>query len=216
MSGLILKDFLVMRKSLKVYGIMLVIYLALVALGMLSVTFFITVFNILIMMLPMSTFSWDELARWDRYAMTLPLGRRRVVGARYLFALLLTLCAGTISLFLCAVASILNGEELMLGITIEITALTAGLLMLDLMLPILYRLGPERGRPWLFVIIFLPVLAIAGAARFGVIDSMDFRWINDLPAPAFIGLVVLVPVLAIAGFGASYLISCRIAEKKEF
>lgn len=216
MSGLVLKDFLMLRKSLKIYAGLLAVYLVLAVFGMMQVSFIASMMTVIIMVLPLSAFSWDELARWDRYAMSLPLGRRRVVGARYLTALLLALCAGALGLVVCVVSSILDGGGLAEGTAVLAAALTSGLVVLDLMLPLVYKLGHERARPWLLAIVFAPIVALAAAARFGVLDRADFSWIERLSPPAFLGLAALFPALALAGFGLSFLVSCRIAEGKEY
>ena len=75
MTGLILKDFLVMRKTLKTYTLFLIFYAALAALGALPLATVTAMVQIILIMLPISAFSYDEFAKWDRYVLTLPLGR---------------------------------------------------------------------------------------------------------------------------------------------
>ena len=98
MTGLIVKDFLVMRKSIKTYILFLLFYFVMAALGIFPISFITAMVQIIIMMLPLSAFSYDELSKWDRYAFSLPLSRRAVAGARYLFALILTLFAALFGL----------------------------------------------------------------------------------------------------------------------
>ena len=52
--------------------------------------------EVIVMVLPISSFSYDEAAKWDRYAAVLPVGRTAVVKARYLFLLLVLLAAAAI------------------------------------------------------------------------------------------------------------------------
>ena len=78
MTGLILKDFLVMRKTIKTYALLLLFYVIMTVLDLFSISFTTAILEVIVMMLPMSAFSYDEMAKWDRYAMTLPLGRRAV------------------------------------------------------------------------------------------------------------------------------------------
>ena len=82
MTGLVLKDMLVMRKTLKTYVLFLAFYLLLAVIGLFPISTITAVTQIIIMMLPLSAFSFDELAKWDRYALTFPTGRRSLVGAR--------------------------------------------------------------------------------------------------------------------------------------
>ena len=91
MYGLIWKDFLVLRKTLRLYVLFLLGYLGMALLGIFDLTFVTTFCVVILMILPISAFSYDEFARWDRYARTLPLSSRQIVGGRYLFVLLLLL-----------------------------------------------------------------------------------------------------------------------------
>ena len=91
MTGLVLKDFLMMRKTLKTYVLFFVLYFGMSIAGIFPISVTTSMVTMIIAVLPISTFSFDEMAKWDRYAVSLPLGRREVVGARYLFILLLLL-----------------------------------------------------------------------------------------------------------------------------
>ena len=82
MTGLMTKDFLVMRNGLKSYLLIMVLYAVMAWLDLLNFGFIITFIQVMLMVLPITAFSYDELAKWDRYAMSLPLGRGKVVGAR--------------------------------------------------------------------------------------------------------------------------------------
>ena len=73
MTGLMVKDFLVMRKSIKTYILFLAFYFVMAALGIFPISFITAMVQIIIMMLPLSAFSYDELSKWDRYAFSLPL-----------------------------------------------------------------------------------------------------------------------------------------------
>ena len=114
MTGLITKDFLVMRKMLRSYLLMIVVYTILAYLDFFDYSFIITFVQVALSVLPISAVAYDEQSKWDRYAMSLPLGRSRVVGARYLFVLLLTLftvafgLAGTALLYLAHQADFLE------------------------------------------------------------------------------------------------------------
>ena len=96
MRGLIWKDFLVLRKTLRLYVLFLLGYLGMALLGIFDLTFVTAFCAVILMILPISAFSYDEFARWDRYARTLPLSPRQLVGGRYLFVLLLMLAVAAI------------------------------------------------------------------------------------------------------------------------
>lgn len=217
MTGLIVKDFLVSRRSLKAYlGIML-FYAVLTFMGVFNISFVTAFVSVMLIMLPIGAFSYDEAAKWDRYAMALPLGRRAVVGARYLFTLLVTLISLALAL-LSGVAVSVTGQGSFIEVMFTAFAtLAAGLLVSDLLLPLCYKLGAERARPYLYAIVFIPIIALFLAFRMGV--HIDTSWLDRLAlsSPAVLLALSSLPVLAaLALMLVSYFISCRVAANKEY
>lgn len=210
MSGLIWKDLMVLRKTLKTYGLFFLFYFLMAAVGLFNISFVTAVLQLIVIMLPMSAFAYDEQAKWDRYAIALPLGRRRVVAARYLFTLLMVLIAAAFSLLTCTVISIAGNGLFLENLAAVLTTLGLGLLVADLLLPLNYKLGPERSRPYLYAIVFLPVIALVGAAQLGWLD-----WLDQVPESYVISLFALAALLPLLGFPVSWLVSCRIMERKE-
>ena len=215
MTGLIAKDFLVMRKSIRTYILFLIFYSIMAALGIFPVSIVTTLVQLIIMMMPLSTFSYDELARWDRYAFSLPLGRRAVAGARYLFALLLSLFAALFGLVSCLVLAVFFHDPNLVENCLTVTvSLALGLLYCDILLPLTYKLGPERARPYFYLVIFLPIILLFGAFKLGLLNNLVF--LLKLPDAVVIPFLLLLPLLPLAGMGVSFLIACRILEGKEF
>ena len=210
MSGLIWKDLMVLRKTLKTHGLFFLFYFLMAAVGLFNISFVTAVLQLIVIMLPMSAFAYDEQAKWDRYAIALPLGRRRVVAARYLFTLLMVLIAAAFSLLTCTVISITGNGLFLENLAAVLTTLGLGLLVADLLLPLNYKLGPERSRPYLYAIVFLPVIALVGAAQLGWLD-----WLDQVPESYVISLFALAALLPLLGFPVSWLVSCRIMERKE-
>ena len=211
MTGLILKDVLVLRKALRSYALFLFFYMGMAAVGLFSISFITAFIQVIVMILPMSAFAYDEQAKWDRYALTLPVGRRAVVTARYLFMLLMVLVAALFALASCLVLSLVQQGDLMENIGTGAVALALGLLAADLNLPMSYAMGPERARPYLYATLFLPLLALVGAAKMGWLDGLD-----QIPPSILAALFLFIPVLPLLGLPVSYLVSCRVMERKEF
>ena len=211
MTGLILKDLLVLRKALKTYLLFLIFYFVLALLDLFSISFITAFVQVIVMILPMSSFAYDDLAKWDRYAMTLPLGRRTVVRAKYAFVMLMVLAAAAFALLSCVALSITATEPVEENLAAGVGALSVGLLAVELTLPLNYKLGPERARPFLYAIIFIPVILIILAARAGLLDGLE-----QIPTSMVLHLLCLVPLVILLGLPVSYLVSCRIVEQKEF
>ncbi len=216
MTGLILKDLLVMRKTVRSYLIFLLLYALLAVFDIFPLSTVTAVTELIIMMLPLSAFSYDDLAKWDRYAAALPLGRRTLVGARYCFALLMAAAATLFCLLLSVLLSIVQGALLAESIVSLAVCLGYGILIADILLPLCYKLGVERARPYMYVVIFVPVLLFFGAYQLGLISSGTFAALEALPEAALLAGVGLAALLPLLGMGISYWVSCRIMEGKEF
>ena len=211
MTGLVLKDILVLRTTLKTYLLFLLFYFIMALLDLFSIAFITAFVQVIVMILPMSSFAYDEQAKWDRYAMTLPLGRRAVVRAKYIFVVLMLLAAAAFALLSCVALSITATEPVEENLAAGVGALSVGLLAVELTLPLNYKLGPERARPFLYAIIFIPVILFVLAARAGWLDGLD-----QLSPTMVLPLLCLIPLILLLGLPVSYLISCRVVEQKEF
>ena len=216
MTGLILKDLFVMRKVLRSYLLLIVIYAILAYLDFFDYSFIITFIQIILAVLPISAFAYDEQSKWDRYAMSLPLGRSKVVGARYLFVLALTLftvamgLAGTALLYL-----VQQADPLEMFVTLMVST-TFGLLMPIILLPLSYKLGAERARPYLYALVFIPIIAVVLLVKAGVLDMSMLKGLDLLTPTDLAGGSTLLPLAGLAGLAVSYLISCRVAAGKEY
>ena len=102
MAGLLCKDWLLLRRQLWYYALLLGLYLALTAAGVLDASFLCGLAVLYGTLLPTTCFSYDEAVHWERYAAATPAGRRGTVDGKYLLALLLAALSGGISLFLTA------------------------------------------------------------------------------------------------------------------
>lgn len=216
MTGLITKDFLVMRKALKSYLLIMALYAVMAWLDILNYCFIITFIQVMLMVLPISAFAYDEQAKWDRYAMSLPLGRHKVVGARYLFVLILTLATTAIGLATTAILTLAReADPVEMILTLEVST-TIGLLVPAVILPLSYKLGAERARPYLYAIIFIPTIAFVLLAKADILDLSALNSLNSLSPASIVAGAALLPAAGLVGLGISYLISCRVAAGKEY
>lgn len=214
MTGLFWKDMLVAKKSMRAYLLFLLFYFGMAVMGMFKIVYVATFCCVLVMMLPIGAFAYDEQAKWDRYAMSMPLGRRAVVGARYLFSLALALAATAVGTATCVILALLEREELIESLSSVLSSQGVGILFAAILLPLCYKVGPERARPYMYVVIFVPVVALFLAYRMEV--HIDLSFLDALPGAVFVGAVALFPLAGLLALGVSYLISCRIAAGKEY
>ena len=191
MTGLMMKDALVMRKTLRLYALFLLFYSGLAVLGVFPMSMALAMVEVIV-------------------------GRTAVVKARYLFLLLVLLAAAAIGLVGSILASLLAREDLGELLATLLVSMGLGLMIADIMLPVVYQLGPERARPWMYVIIFAPIVVLLGGAKLGLFDGIDLSWLDQLPELAVLGVFALVPLVPLVGMLLSCWISCRIYARKEF
>ena len=103
MSGLIVKDFLILRKTLRSYLLILAIYVAVAFAGYWSSSFVGGFMMVMVALLPMNTFAYDKQAKWDVYGLSLPVGRTKTVAARYLAVLIMFAASAALTIVLGAV-----------------------------------------------------------------------------------------------------------------
>lgn len=215
MSGLIWKDFLVMRKTLRLYMLFFAGYFLLAILGIFDLSFVTSFSTVITLILPVSIFSYDEINHWERFARALPIGARGLVGARYCFVLLLLGAVSLLSLIAGIVLSLAGSGSLPEGVATLLVSMGIGLLVVDIMLPLNYKMGPERARPYLFAILFLPFIALFLLEKAGAFQGLDLSFLDRIPPMAAAGCFALFPLAALIGLVLSFLVSCRIVENKE-
>ena len=215
MIGLVYKDFLCLRKSAASYLFVVAIYGLLTVAGVWDGTILSTVLAVLISMLPYSCFSYDNIAKWELYGLSLPLRRSRIVLARYLTVLLaLAFSAVLCGLFGAALAALGQMEDWGLYLSSAIGALGFSVLLNAILLPLLYRFGAERAR-----ILFFGVLGAIVAIGFTVLSLVDVTgWLDGIEHVQWKEMLPVVGVAAIAAAVVlllSYVLSVRIYQKRE-
>lgn len=215
MTGLILKDFYSLRSYfLKQIGLMAVIYL-MISVGVIrSLAFFAPMMVMSVMMMLISSFSFDETAKWDAYALTLPLSPRSIVGARYLLMTGMLLVSGVVIAAVCCAVDAFTFKD---GAG-EIIASTAGvavsyLLVSLIVMPLFYKLGVEKARIAMIVCFMAPFMLIIWLAEYLKKSGFDVSaFFGRMSLPALVAGGALL--LAALGAG-SYLLSVKFYAEKE-
>lgn len=77
MKGLIIKDFMNLKKSLKMFLIISVFYFFM-AISTDNPYFFTSILTVILPITTISLFSYDDMAKWDVYALTMPFDRKKL------------------------------------------------------------------------------------------------------------------------------------------
>ena len=157
----------------------------------------------------MSLFSLDQVSRWDSYVLCLPLKRRDVVEARYLFGIIFALFIGITGFFLLCICSALRREHLPLGASLlRLYLVFAGTIaMQSVMLPVLYRFEAEKARYICMAIYVLPVL--------GAVNLAKWMECGGTLAGIMHKALLISPVLLVVLVMISFIVSVRIYRRKD-
>ena len=226
MKGLIIKDLL----NLSSYKTTLLIILIFCSIGMVGTDavnvapIFITV---MIGMIVLSTFNYDEASHAEKYILSLPLTRKEIVMSKYVLAIVANILGSIVGILLTIiivnvinVINVIRPEDLIkldfenLSIT-AVSGIFGVALIQAIQIPSVYRFGAEKGRIQMFLLLFLLVLMIAGVGF--LITKIGFD-INIEKINRFMnhfGIPILILVSAILYY-ISYKISYKFFKKKEY
>lgn len=194
MTGLILKDFFILRKTLRSYLMILLIYAAIAFSGFWQASFVAGFMMVMTAMLPMNVFAYDKQARWDVYGLALPVGRTKTVASRYLVVLILAALAGALTIAMGIAMHLAGRMEESLGQYLLTSAIFVvfSLMINAMMLPLLYKFGSERARMMLFGVMgVIALLVVVFLIPFGGLD-----WLKSLDEPTM-EQIAAVPALAV-------------------
>lgn len=209
MIGLLLKDLYTMRQYGKTMLLML-IFFGVISAGLDNPAIFFESFIILMSTtLAITSFSYDTAAKWDRYALSLPVTRKEVVASKYLLSILLCLVGTAFSFPISALALTIRPAE---GFGLREHLYTTGALLcaaaffISILLPLTFRFGVEKGRILIFALFAAPGAIVIALSKLGV----------PLPSEStLLGLAKLLPVAVVLLYLFSYFLSVRIYAKKE-
>lgn len=191
MKALVLKDAYVLWRQMKTF---LVILVLLSFVGGVFNNIFVVVWC---SMLPFTAIAYDERSHWNQLAAMMPYSRRDLVVSKYVLGWLCMAVAMVFSGVIQVISSSLGRGSLDL-LTLGLSFL-GGMISLAITLPVVLRLGVERGRLGFLVIIF----GVAILAGF-IADSAEKLPSLRLPA------IALLPVAAVAATAISIPLSMKL------
>lgn len=221
-KGLLKKD-LYNLASYKTPLIMMVLFCSMAIIGTEAVYWGSVVTGVIVGMISLSTFSYDEMAKSNRYVLTLPVTRKEIVLEKYILAVGATVLGSLLGFILTLlIGNLMNyvRPDNIIDINLD-TLLSTSLgglfgvsLIQAIQIPSIFKWGPEKGRIQMLIGIFALVVLAAGAGfviqQLGI--TVDFAAIKNM-LKGF-GPVALV-VLSSLFYLISYLVSYRIYRNKE-
>ena len=153
-------------------------------------------------MMPITALAYDERSKWDELAAMMPYTAKAIVGSKYALGLLLI---GSISLLSAAsqvVVSVVQHVPLNTETLISIPLVACGaLLMMLIDLPLMFRLGVEKGR-------IIYILLTCGCVTYFAMNTDDV--IASLDTVSVYSALLMVLAITIVAFVISYTISAQV------
>ena len=221
-KGLLKKD-LYNLASYKTTLIIVVLFCGIAIIGTDAIYWGSVVIGIIVGMISLSTFSYDEMSKSNKYILILPVTRKEIVLEKYVLAIGATILGGIlgfiVTLLVSNVMNYLRPDNL-IDINIETLLATSvggmfGIsLIQSIQIPSIFKWGAEKGRIQMFIVLFVLVIigAIAGFLLKQAGLSVDIEKLEIILNN--FGLVALV-LLSCLMYFISYKISYKIYKNKE-
>ena len=221
-KGLIKKD-LYNLSSYKASLFIMVLFCGIAIIGTKAINYGPIIICTIVGMIALSTFSYDEIAKSDKYILTLPTNRKEIVKAKYILAIGSTILGGLLGFLLTIIATnvmnhfrpedIINIDYGNLFVT-TIGGMWGISLIQSIQIPSIYKWGPEKGRIQMFLLIFILIVVIAGIG-FLIVNAninIDMMMIENFMNKY--GIILLIGFMIIMYY-ISYRISYKIYKNKE-
>lgn len=188
MKSLLLKDFYVITKQLKIFLVIIPV-IALTAGEAMST------FSILLgAVLPMTAIAYDERSKWNELASMMPYSKFDLIFSKYLLGYLCMFGAALL-VFIGQIIGKNNGLVVIDDdINVLLFAVMGGLIFIAINTPILFKFGSEKGR---FVFIITMALVGASGPILQKVDSRIILKIFNLSPVILLAFVVILNVMSL-------------------
>ena len=202
MKALLYKDWLMTKNYLRMILFMDLCFLFVAVVGVGNIEFFTVFPMVMWTALVSSLVSYDERFRFDRNCDQMPVSRKLQVSEKYVIGLLYA----AVVFLICCLGVLRHYPAGSSARYLMLTALLgAGFLPVSLMLPLIFRLGMERGRIFYFVFYFGGIL----------LSTVGADAASGAAVPFGLRETVLCFLALLALYALSWLLSVRFYEKRE-
>lgn len=201
MKGLLIKDFYNLAKQMKFFLLFIVVFACMP--GFSFMTFAIVYATVL----PMTSISYDERAKWDKLAAMMPYSAMDSVLSKYVLGLCLVFGTAILTCFAQAVIGIFTHTKLTGTFFTQLALVVCFALIIEsIELPVLIKLGTEKGR--MLIIVFIVAVSVGGAT---LVQNVVVFAYDKLQLATVIPLAVLASALI---YTASIFISTALFKSK--
>lgn len=202
MKGLLLKDILNFKKQ----GLMFLFLIALwffIGIKNKDMYYLSGIIAMMTLLVPITVISYDEKAKWERYALTMPISKGTVVVSRYLLTIAISVVGGVFSI----IAGLMISTSIKEVLFTNMSVISIGLLIIAFAFPFIFKYGVEKGRLIMIFIFLIPTLVFTFASEFNI---------PMLSEKVIMQLVYFLPLITLVIIICSIQVSKKIYSKKEF
>lgn len=201
MRGLIIKDSYILIKQVKFFGLLMLIMAAM------PNTFTRGFAIMYASMLPITLISFDEQAKWDYYAAMMPYKKKDLVLSKYITGIIFTLVVGVVTVLSVLVTAAMEEQstgQMQEHLKSILMIASAAIVLMALNLPIIFKMGAERGR-----MVYMALTVLVAVTVVGSVEMKNPLWNLDENV-LLIGFVVV----AIVALLLSMAISIKVYSNK--
>ena len=215
MKSLILKDIYNIMHNMRSLALLLVLFIVLMVPQGGPSAYLITS-CLLCSMMVMTTFSFDNTSKWEKYALVLPITKKDLVAAKFLVLLLFCIFGVVSGLVLGVAGGLLfksfhlnSADDWLMLLMVAAAGLAIGIFFGSLVIPLLFKFGAEKARMLSIAAFAAPTAIGLGLYRllavFGI--SISDKFVTKL--------LYLSPLLVILWAYLMYRISLRIFQNQD-
>lgn len=213
MKSLIMKDLYNIGHNAKSMFLVL-LFVGFIMVPMSQVEGYIIACGILSSMMVVTTFSFDEQADWNKFAMIMPISKKGLVAGKFVILLIFSAVGVAFGLVIGCIGSVITRRfidinSLTNALFTALASLAAAVIYGGVSIPLVLKFGAEKGRMLLVICILGP------AGIFLVLYSILMLLGAASPEQAVFILLCGSPVIAAAWNYMMYKISCNILYHKE-
>ena len=216
MKGLLIKDILNMKNYMKQLVLVLIFFIA-YGIFLKNGTFVGTMITLMLSMQVITTMSYDEYAKWDKYALTMNINRKDIIISKYIFftiSIIIGIVVGiTTSIAINQIAKLDTGMNEIIVTSIVVPCVFA--ILFSIIIPVVFKNGVEKGRIVMMIVLFIPAVLVAAIVKISENNNIPMPNGPTLDMIFNFGLIGVI-LLTIISIFMSYKISLSIYNKKEF
>lgn len=182
MNGLLIKDFLVIAKQLKLFLLVIPVMAIVGGTSIASIAVLIGA------MLPMIAIAYDEQSKWHELAIMMPYSKKEMILSKYLLGYFGIASTAIIFIITQLVLSSIKRSNMSDSLFLFYFAICSGLFFIAINTPILLKFGAQKGR-----LVFIAFMGIVAASE-SIIRNLSTELLCYLPHlfPLFLFLLAII------------------------